>query len=192
MEPRPEVFIQERELIQRILSGDTDAYAGIVRDYQSKVTGLCLSFLRDATQAEDASQEIFLKAYQALRSFQGNSSFSTWLYRIASNHCKDLLRQRSRQKTESFEALVESGAQLPEPSSDPAAVLEAADMVEKLLSTLSAEERLILTLREAQGLSYQEIAGTLGCSLDAVKSRLKRARQTLEEKLRHFSTAGNV
>ncbi len=158
--------------------------------------GLCTSLLSDATQAEDAAQEIFIKAYQALSSFQGNSKFSTWLYRIASNHCKDLLRKRSRQKTESLDALIEKSGDevqnLWEPSVDPRNASGASDLVEKLLSSLSPDERLILTLREVQGLSYQEIAETLKCSLDAVKSRLRRARETIEEKTRHFSMSRDV
>ena len=167
-----------------------------MRSTQTKVLGLCTSLLGDAHQAEDAAQEIFIKAYQSLRSFQGNSKFSTWLYRIAVNHCKDLLRKRSRQRTESLEALIEkSGDQVQnlwEPSFDPRNTKEASDIVEKLLAMLSPDERLILTLREVQSLSYQEISETLGCSLDAVKSRLRRARETLEQKTRHFSMSKNV
>ena len=191
-----EAHIEEIALIQKILSGDKDSYAEIVRSYQTKVLGLCTSFLSDASQAEDAAQEIFIKAYQALRSFQGNSKFSTWLYRIAANHCKDLLRKRSRQKTESLEALIEKSGDevqnLWEPSVDPRVASGASELIEKLLSSLSVEARLILTLREVQGLSYQEIAETLQCSLDAVKSRLRRARASLDEKTRHFSVSTNV
>ncbi len=167
-----------------------------MRSYQAKVLGLCTSLLSDASRAEDAAQEIFIKAYQALGSFKGNSKFSTWLYRITANHCKDLLRKRARQKTESLEALVErSGDEVQNlwgPSVDPRNASGVSELVEKLLSGLSAEERLILTLREVQGLSYQEISETLQCSLDAVKSRLRRARESLDEKTRHFSMSQNV
>lgn len=191
-----EVFINAEELIPKILSGDTSAYAEIVRAHQTKVLGLCTSLLGNATQAEDAAQEVFIKAYQSLRSFRGDSAFSTWLYRITANHCKDLLRKRSREKTESLDAMMEESAEgvqrLFEPSFDPSGVAGASDLIEKLLSSLSPDERLILTLREVQGLSYQEISSTLQCSLDAVKARLRRARQTLEEKVRHFSGVGDV
>ena len=168
------------------MSGDANAYSEIVRAYQVKVLRLCTSLLSNAVQAEDAAQEIFIKAYRSLRSFRGGSKFSTWLYRIAANHCKDLLRKRSRERTEPLEE------SLIEPSFDPRASAEASETVDKLLSFLLPEERLILTLREVQGLSYQEISETLQCSLDAVKSRLRRARQALEEKTRHFSGRGNV
>ncbi len=188
---RVAVAIEERELIRKVLSGDCGAYAGIVRSYQAKVLGLCASLLGNAAQAEDAAQEIFIKAYRSLGVFRGDSAFSTWLYRIAANHCKDLLRKRARERTESFDALIEASGdaiqKLLEPSCDPAAAAEASDLVERLLSCLSADERLILTLREVQGLSYREISQTLQCSLDAVKSRLRRARESLDQKLRHFS-----
>ena len=182
--------MEEQKLIQKILSGDTDAYAQIVQSHQAKVLGLCTSLLGNVTQAEDAAQEIFIKAYQSLRAFRGDAAFSTWLYRISANHCKDLLRKRSREKTESLDVLMEESGdafqKLVEPSSDPGAAFEAADLIEKFLSSLSPDERIILTLREVQGLSYQEMARALGCSLDAVKSRLRRAREALEKKTRHF------
>ena len=158
--------------------------------------GLCTSLLGNATQAEDASQEIFIKAYKSLSTFRGDSAFSTWLYRISANHCKDLLRKRSREKTDSLESLIENtgdGVQnLLEPSFDPRASAEASDLIERLLSALTPDERLILTLREVQGLSYQEISSTMRCSLDAVKARLRRARLALEEKVRHISDRQNV
>ncbi len=161
-----------------------------MRAYQGKVLGLCTSLLRNTAQAEDAAQEIFIKAYQSLRSFRGDSSFSTWLYRIAANHCKDLLRKRSREKTESLDTLVEESNEglrkSVEPSFDPRDRVVASDLIERVFSTLSLDERLILTLREVQGLSYGEISATLGCSLDTMKSRLRRARKTFQEKVRHF------
>ncbi len=167
-----------------------------MRSYQAKVLRLCTSLLSNAAEAEDAAQEIFIKTYQSLRLFRGDSKFSTWFYRIAANHCKDLLRKRSREKTQSLDALMEESGDTfqkrLEPSSDPAARAEAADRVEKFLSFLSPDERLILTLREVQGLSYDEISQTLQCSLDAVKSRLRRAREALQEKLRHYSSGKYV
>ena len=146
--------------------------------------------------AEDAAQEIFFKAYQALKNFRGQSAFSTWLYRIASNHCLDLLRKRQREHTESWEALIEeSGEQLHElltASQDPKAILADTELVQRALTQLSPDYRLILTLREIEGLSYEELAEALHCSLDAIKARLRRARQELLERVRHFVGAGSV
>ena len=180
--------MEEAVLIDRILRGDRNAYAELVRAHQAKVLRLCASLLGES-EAEDAAQEIFLKAYRSLASFRKDSAFSTWLYRIASNHCRDLLRRRSRQKTESLEQLLETSnekAQSLLASDDPRARAEQADLAEQILSTLSPDERLILTLREVQGLSYREIAEALACSLDAVKGRLKRAREMLMSRLDTF------
>ena len=173
--------MEEAVLIDQIREGDRNAYAELVRAHQAKVLRLCASLLGES-DAEDAAQEIFLKAYRSLASFRRDSAFSTWLYRIASNHCHDLFRRRSRQKTESLDELPESLLT----SDDPRARAEQADLAEQILSTLSPEERLILTLREVQGLNYREIAEVLSCSLDAVKGRLKRARERLMSRLDTF------
>ncbi len=172
---------EEKGLIDRILRGDRNAYAELVRAYQAKVLRLCASLLGES-DAEDAAQEIFLKAYRSLASFRKEASFSTWLYRIASNHCRDLLRKRSRQKTEPLDELPESLLS----SDDPRAQAEKTDLAEQILLALSPDERLILTLREVQGLSYEEIAEVLSCSLDAVKGRLKRLREALISRLDTF------
>ena len=157
---------------------------------------MCTSLLADSSETEDAAQEIFIKAYRSLGAFRGNASFSTWIYRIATNHCKDLLRKRARQRTESWEALVEAEGeklhQLLADSPDPRVQLESSDLIERVLSHVSPEYRLVLTLREVEGLSYQQISQTLGCSVDAVKARLRRARQELQDKVRHFLEPGNV
>ena len=146
--------------------------------------------------AEDAAQEIFFKAYQALKSFRGQSAFSTWLYRIASNHCLDLLRKRQRERTESWEALIEeSGEQFHElltASPDPKTTLANTELVQRALAQLSPDYQLILTLRETEGLSYEELAEALHCSLDAIKARLRRARQELLERVRHFWGSDSV
>ncbi len=182
--------VEEVALIGRVLGGDRDAYAELVQAHQAKILRLCASLLSNQTEAEDAAQEIFFKAYRSLASFRTESSFSTWLYRIAVNHCRDLLRTRVRQKAESIEKMLEESGDAAEKmlsfSQDSRLAAEASDLVEQVLRSLSPDERLILTLREVQGLSYQEMARVLQCSLDAVKARLRRAREMLEEKGRHF------
>lgn len=152
--------------------------------------------LGDPAQADDAAQEAFLKAYRSLARFREGAAFSTWLYRIASNHCLDELRRRARARSDSLEALLEAGGDaaerlLPEVPSE-VSRLEDADLVARALACLPADYRIILTLRETQGLDYQELTVALDCSLDAVKTRLKRARRLLEEKLRHLLGATNV
>lgn len=158
--------------------------------------GYCLSMLSNHTEAEEAAQDVFVKAYQALERFKGNSSFSTWLYRITANHCLDMLRKRNRRRTVSWEGLVEQeGEQIHRlfaTSHTGESETENRELIDKILSTLPQDYRTILTLREADGLEYQEISEVLGCSLDAVKGRLARARKQLQENLRHFLGTNGV
>lgn len=175
-----------------VQAGQKEAFEHIVRKYQAKVLGLCASLLSDTAGAEDAAQDIFIKAYQSINQFHGGSSFFTWLYRVAFNHCQDLLRKRNRRPTESWDELVERHGEKIEkllaspfdPVSD--SHDETSDLVERVLSALPHDYRAILILREVQSLNYQEIAEVLNCSLDAVKARLRRARQTLAAKLRQI------
>jgi RNA polymerase sigma-70 factor, ECF subfamily len=151
------------------------------------VRSLCLSLLSNPSEAEDAAQDAFLKAYLSLNDFRGEAAFSTWLYRIAFRHCQDLLRKRTRRKTDSWDDLLDKhGAALEGALSSPgqAASAENADLVRRLLSAMPEDYAAVLTLREMQGLSYQEMTEVLDCSLDSVKARLRRARQWLTEKAR--------
>jgi RNA polymerase sigma-70 factor (ECF subfamily) len=185
----------DHAVCRRVLNGDRDAYAAIVRRYQDRVFRLCYSLLNDSHEAEDAAQEIFVKAFESLARFRGGSAFFTWLYRVASNHCLDLLRRRARNRKESWEELVEKHGETVErllarkPAADEAG---SRELVERVLASLSPEHRLILTLREMEGLNYEELGIALHCSLDAVKGRLKRAREDFREKMRHFMKPENV
>lgn len=183
--------VNDFDCIREVLSGNREAYADIIRKYETRVLNFCLSLLGDPAAAEDAAQEVFVKAFESLAQFQERSLFSTWLYRIASNHCMDLLRKKFRHKKESWEALLErEGEKIHRLFSDsrgPSIPLEDADLVWRILSNLDFDYRTILALREAQGLSYQEIAEVLECSLDAVKARLRRARQELLSQLKILS-----
>lgn len=185
-----EKTLSDLEIIANVLSGDRDAYSGIVTRYQDRIYSYCLAMLADSIKAEEAAQEVFVKAYQALGRFRGDASFFTWLYRIAINHCKDVLRKTSRSKTESWESLLEKEGEkiealfaAPRISEDVAGKME---LLSRILSCLPEKSRILLLLREAQGLSYEELAETTKCSIDSVKSRLKRTRQEIEKKLRHL------
>ncbi len=183
------------ELVAAALRGDASAYAELVRRRHAEILGLCLSLLRDPSEAEDAAQEVFIKAYRSLAGFGGRSSFHTWLYRIASNHCLDLLRRKKREKSQSLDALMEDGSLLLDVLAgerDAGARVEGADLLDRILGSLSPEERVLVTLREAQGLSYIEMSRALDCSVDAIKSRLKRTRQKLRGTLRHLRESRNV
>jgi RNA polymerase sigma-70 factor (ECF subfamily) len=152
-----------------------------MRAHQAAVLGLCLAILGDPHEAEDAAQAAFLKAYRALERFQGQASFRTWITRIAINTCKDRLRQRQRQRTQSLDAWVEAGKPLP------AALVQAplneagpSALSPELLGRLSPGERGLLDLLlDDDTLSYAELGERLGLSLDGVKGRLKRAREKL-------------
>ncbi len=178
-------------VIKSILSGDVQAYEILVRKYQGRIRGYCFGAVGNAAEADDAAQEVFIKAYKGLGNFRAVSSFSTWLYRIAVNHCRDFLRRAMRTKTESLEALQESEGEsfeariavLPDVLSPD----EGKRQVREALDRLPENYQAVLILREVQGLSYQELAESLNCSVDAVKARLKRARQELEAK---FKRAG--
>ncbi len=181
---------EDQVVIQNVLRGDTNAYATLVRRYQPRVIRLCTSMLRNATEAEDAAQEVFIKAYQSLRDFKESSAFYTWLYRIASNHCLSILRSHKRQSTQSLDSLIESNKDAAENlfavPEGTRSRLESTDILNKVLSALPDNYRLALILRESEGLSYEEMTVAMGCSLDSVKAQLRRARQEVSEKLRHF------
>lgn len=186
----------DHETIRKIRSGQKELYADLVRRYHRKVMGHCLSILKDEAEAEEAAQDIFVKAYRSLGKFNGNSAFSTWLYRITANHCLDVLRRMARRRTFSLEALVEAEGEkinrfLAAPA-EAAAGLENKDLASRILSALPDDYRAILTLREAERLEYREIAEALDCSLEAVKGRLSRARKQLREVLREFLEHNDV
>lgn len=183
----------EAELVRAARAGDRDAFADLVRAHHARVLGLCLGMLGDPAAADDAAQEAFLSAWKSLASFKGDSAFGTWVHRIAANKCLDSRRRMGRRAEDSLEAILEGGGE-PGPSvgAGPERAAEAADLAARVLGSLSGEYRLILTLREVQGLSYEEIMAVMDCSLDSVKARLRRAREAALESLRHFSKGGGV
>lgn len=186
-------FRSDRETARRVLTGDAEAYAALVRQNMDRLYSFCLSLLSDPTEAEDAAQEVFVKAYRSLKTFQGDARFSTWLTRIAHNHCMDVLRKRSRRKTDSWDALVEkegekAAARLWDESAG-ADIREKVSLAQQVLSRLPEDYRTVLTLRETQDLSYEEIAEMMDCSLDSVKARLRRARVMLRELFERRTTA---
>lgn len=178
----------ERELVARAKKGDTDAFEQLMLDSQDRVYTLCLRMTGDREDALDLAQEAFLNAWRGLPAFQGNSSFSTWVYRLASNACIDFLRKRRRrQDREDPRSLDDGEAPLPEPvdpRGTPEEELERGELrraVERGLQALPEHHRQVLIMRELSGLSYQEIGETLGLDLGTVKSRIARARLALKK-----------
>ena len=172
--------------MRRVLGGDTNAFEALVVEYEKNIYAITQRMTGNAEDAADMTQETFIKAYNSLSSFRGDSKFSVWLYRIATNVCLDFLRSRSRKPTVSLSMEDEDGEEtqldIADESQSPERLLERGltrDAVRRGLNALSPEYRQILLLREIQGLSYEEIADVLSLEAGTVKSRIFRARQRL-------------
>lgn len=177
---------QEAAVIQAVLDGDINAYELLVKEYEKNVYNLALRMVGNSEDAADMSQEAFIKAYNSLTSFRGDSKFSVWLYRIVSNVCLDYLRSRGRRQTVSLSAENDDGEDveidIADETQSPERLLDrrlTRDAVRRGLVALPPEHRQILLLREIQGLSYDEIADALGIEAGTVKSRIFRARKKL-------------
>ena len=178
---------EEAKVIRAVLDGNTNAFDDLVLEYQDRVYHIALRMTGNEEDAFDLSQETFLKAYRTLKSFRGEASFGTWLYRMASNLCVDFLRKKKRRGASSLVSLDEEEApgrprELPDLRYEPQNELERKETREKLragLRKLPEEQRLILVLRDVEGLSYQEIGDVLRLELGTVKSRIYRARARL-------------
>ena len=177
--------MEDRKLIELAQEGSEECFSELVRMYQSKVFSMALNFTRDRETADDLSQEIFLKAYLALPKFRFGSKFGTWLYRVALNHVRDFLRKKGRIKELSLEEIGEisvsdGGIEKREKERE-------EERMKRLLhahvETLPAKYRIVLTLRDIQGLPYDEISRVLKVSPGTVDSRLHRARKMLRKKL---------
>lgn len=184
----------ERELVAAAAGGRNDAFAELVRRNEAKIRSLCLAVLGNGADADDAAQESFLKAYAALSRFRSESRFSTWIYRIAYRHCLDRIRSKRSARIESLEALFERRGDRDSvfASAEGPISPEDKELVHRALALLSPDHRAILWMKEGEGRRYDEIAESLGISLDGVKSKLYRAREALREAGRHFSDAEPV
>jgi len=187
---------EDAPLVDRARAGDAGAFEVLVRRHQRWVFTLALRMLGNTAEAEDMAQEIFLKAYRGLKGFKGASRFSTWLHTIASHHCLNSLEARRRQPLAHQHGSNRAGHSSHDPPpildhlADPApradSLLEQADLartVQAALAELTEDHRIVLVLRDIQGLSYDEIARTLGLELGTVRSRLHRARMEMRTRL---------
>ncbi|HWQ76060.1 MAG TPA: sigma-70 family RNA polymerase sigma factor [Syntrophomonas sp.] len=183
----------EQQLVKRTLHGETYAFEELVNTYQNKVYMLAYRYMGNEDDANDLAQEAFIKAYRSLRSFKGDSSFGTWIYRITTNVCLDELRRRKRKI-------------VPLSLDEPLATLDGDDIereivdqslavdvlfeqkeftqnLQLLLDEMKPEHKTVIVLRDVMELSYEEIADVLNCSIGTVKSRISRARGVLQKKL---------
>lgn len=187
MKPEKET---DRQLVERVKRGDKRAFDLLVLKYQHKIVGLVSRYLRDQDEVVDVTQEAFIKAYRALPRFRGDSAFYTWLYRIAINTAKNHLVSKSRRPPDT-DLDIDAGE-----FQDSSAVLSdietpesrlATDQLEaviyKAIDDLPEELKVAVTLREFEGLSYEEIAEVMECPVGTVRSRIFRAREAIEKKI---------
>jgi len=175
-------------LVERAQAGDREAFEELVQRYYSKIYSFAYRMVSDAETAADLTQEVFLRAFAALPSFRLESSFQTWIFRIASNLCVDRHRRAQRRgpaplSLEGFgEEEEEPGLEVPDWSGNPERILEREELrakVQEAIGQLSEKLRTVLLLYDFQGLSYEEIARVVGCPVGTVKSRLFNARAAL-------------
>lgn len=181
----------DRELVARVQQGDKRAFDVLVQRYQYKIIKLISRYVHDSNEALDIAQEAFLKAYRALPGFRGDSAFYTWLYRIAINTAKNYLVAQGRrppgsdidaQEAEQFDGQ----SSLKEYETPERLLLkdEIEATVYKAIDELPEDLRTAISLREFEGMSYEEIAQTMGCPIGTVRSRIFRAREAIDKKLR--------
>ena len=181
----------DQQLVERVQAGDKAAFDLLVRKYQHRVLKLVSRFVSDAAEAEDVAQEAFLKAYRALASFRGDSAFYTWLYRIAINTAKNALVSNRRRPVD-FDLDLQDPeqydrhARLKEGDTPEGVLLteEIRSVVEQAMEQLPEDLRTAIVLRELEGLSYEEIAEAMDCPVGTVRSRIFRAREAIDRKLK--------
>lgn len=181
----------DQQLIRRVQQGDKKAFDLLVLKYQHRIINLISRFIRDPNDALDVAQEAFLKAYRALPSFRGDSAFYTWMYRIAINTAKNYLVVQSRRPVEREQDLAESEQIALESALNDIATPEhllLTDEIEatilKAIDDLPEDLSTAITLREVEGLSYEEIAAVMACPIGTVRSRIFRAREAIDKRLK--------
>jgi RNA polymerase sigma-70 factor (ECF subfamily) len=177
----------DQTIVQQVLAGDVNAFAHLVTRYQTSVYNLCKKMLQNENEAEDAAQEVFLRAYQQLHTYQTERKFSSWILSIASHFCIDLLRRR-HPTMDLDEIMFWKTSQEPEPE-EMAVSGEERGEVRELLKKLPEKYRMMIVLRYWYDLSYEEIAKTTALTLSNVKSRLFRAREILAKELQNTNPA---
>ncbi len=181
----------DAELVERVKQGDKKAFDLLVLKYQQKVANLISRYIKDSSEVFDVTQEAFIKAYRALPNFRGDSAFYTWLYRIAINTAKNHLAARNRRppgddvEAETAEQL-DGGERLREADTPERLLLqeEIAKTIREAVEALPEDLRTAITLREMEGLSYEEIAQAMDCPIGTVRSRIFRAREAIDKKLK--------
>jgi RNA polymerase sigma-70 factor, ECF subfamily len=181
--------VDDFALVREVRQGSEAAFRALVERYQDRVVSLVHRFLGDQDESEDVAQEVFLKVHRKLDTFQFESSFYTWLYRIAVNAAQDRVKRRRRQRAASLEDLppvFASTASDAGPTDRVVLADEVAAAVRAKVEELPPKYKAVIVLREFEGHTYEEISAILACSIGTVESRLFRARQRLMRKLQRF------
>ncbi|MFC1684661.1 RNA polymerase sigma factor RpoE [Pseudomonadota bacterium] len=181
----------DQELVTRVQRGDKKAFDLLVLKYQQKVANLVSRYIRDPSETQDVTQEAFIKAYRALPRFRGESAFYTWLYRIAINTAKNFIVAQGRRPPGSgvdveVAEQLDVGVRLKETATPENYLMEQeiAETVSQAINDLPEDLRTAITLRELEGLSYEEIARAMSCPIGTVRSRIFRAREAIDAKLK--------
>jgi RNA polymerase sigma-70 factor (ECF subfamily) len=189
--------VTDKQLVARVQAGDSRAFDLLVLKYQHKIMSLISRYVHDADEVQDVAQEAFIKAYRALPKFRGESAFYTWLYRIAINTAKNHLVARSRRPVASDVELedaqyLESAPSLRDQETPESSLFgdELRDIVNDALAELPDDLRTAVTLREFDGLSYEEIAAVMECPVGTVRSRIFRAREAIDQRVKAHMEEG--
>lgn len=185
----------DKQLVQEFLSNKADAFEGLVLKYQDMIFNLCFRMMGDYDEANDCAQETFIRVYKSLRKFRQESAFSTWIYRIAVNVCKNRLSSSKYRIAKRAVRLDNKGRGNSEGStfevangkSNPVRAYEQkekAAAIERAIDTLPGVQKIVIVLRDIEGKSYEEIGQITGLKIGTVKSKLSRARERLREALR--------
>jgi RNA polymerase sigma-70 factor (ECF subfamily) len=186
--------IRSEELMTRIAKGDNDAFEILVARHQTSILNLIYRFIGDRTQAKDLAQEVFIRVWQAAKTYKPEAKFTTWIYRIATNVCFNELKSAHRRKWFQFRRSNEDNeGSIEETFSDGSPTAEdlllereRSRQISDALQSLPDNQRMALILKRYDDLSYAEIAQIIGCSVSAVESLLVRAKRTLQEKLKNY------
>lgn len=183
--------ITDQQLVERVQQGDKKAFDMLVLKYQQRIVNLVSRFVRNHSDALDVTQEAFLKAYRALPRFRGDSAFYTWMYRIAVNTAKNHLAQQSRRPMEAEQDISEveqfQGESALKEQATPEHMImrdQIQDVVVKTIDELPEDLKTAISLRELDGLSYEEIAEVMECPIGTVRSRIFRAREAIDKALK--------